>query len=184
MIYLGAAVVIVGCLCVLDLLLTVAVIRRLREQGEALAALSGGERPDETLLSPGTQVPDVLVVTSDGSEARLRSFGTGFLLAFLSTHCDACHEQLPSLERYAHKFPGGRDSVLAVISGDSDGKALVDRVKPIARLVTERENGPITSAFSVNIWPAYLVVGPDGMVDATGHAIEELPLPATHLDNS
>lgn len=175
--YLIAAVVLVGCLCALDLLLTIGVIRRLREHSETLAAVRQLQRPDATLLRPGTMVPDVSAVTSDGTEVALRSLTqVPSLVAFLSTSCEACLEQLPRVERYARGMPGGRSAVLAVIAGDStDAENIRARLQPVAQVVVEPEDGPLAREFAVNVWPAYLLVGQNGVVDAVGSAVERLP---------
>src|SRR5579863_5118363 len=68
MLVLTAAVIIVGILCLLDMLLTFGVIRRLREHSELLRTRQFGDETPVISLSAG-QVPAEFAVTADDGAA-------------------------------------------------------------------------------------------------------------------
>ena len=79
--FLIAAVVLVGVLCLFDLLLTFAVLRRLREHTAELQRLAG--RPGFSSYDPGMLVGHRLPEAARASGATL--------VAFFDAQCDTCH---------------------------------------------------------------------------------------------
>jgi hypothetical protein len=154
-----ALVVILGVLALANLLLTVAVARRLRTHTDTLAGLTGAATPDSG-LPPGTAVPRLRAVAHDGAE-----IGTGEaeLLAFVAASCAACRTHLPGLLAAA-----GRSPVTVVVSGDpAAGTDLVRLAEPVARVLTEAGDGPWALAFGVQVFPTFLRLR-DGVVVARG----------------
>jgi hypothetical protein len=170
-------VVGVALLGLLNLLLTLAVIRRLRGYETRLAAQSRGDSgPD--LLPVGTTLPAFSGRTAAGEEVTPAQTELA-LIAVLSTTCDVCHEQVPELARYLSERGVARDTALVVVVGDVDdpvGQQLADRVDAVATVVREPYDGPVTTALGARIFPAFYLVG-DGVVRSHAIAVSELAEP-------
>ncbi|MFJ9113324.1 redoxin domain-containing protein [Streptomyces sp. NPDC102283] len=119
---LAAAVLAVGALAMVDLVLTVGVVRRLREHSDLLrqvsapaAAMPGGM---SGIASVGTPVPSFTAGPSD-SPVTDRDLTDGTLVAFFSPTCEPCRDKLPGfVARYADR-PEEARQVLAVVVNDS-----------------------------------------------------------------
>jgi hypothetical protein len=184
LLYLSVAVAVVGALCVLDLLLTVGVIRRLREHTELLSSrregmifdvIAVGQRPGEFTW------PDI-----DGAAVSREDVEGATLLGFFTPTCDMCKTRLPEFLAAATRFPGGRDGVLAVVAGALDdgggplagAEALIAELRAVARVVLEPHDGPVSAAFNVAAYPSWVLM--DGrVVGATAVGMDPLPSPST-----
>lgn len=167
MVYLAAAVVVVGVLCVLNLLLTYGVIRRLREHNELLGQRRAG-MPD-LVIGAGSAVGAFTASTIDGDPLNVDDLATGTLVGFFSPGCSACVEQLPRFVDVAAAHPGGQDRVLAVVVGSEDGAAeYVSSLSPKARVVVEPHGSEIEKAFTVKGYPVFALVGAGGVVTVSG----------------
>jgi len=172
--YLVAAVLFVGLLCLVDLLMTFGVIRRLREHGAALAGVSGGGVA-EPLLGVGETVGDFAAVSVDG-EPVLRAFvDRETIVGFLSPGCPPCERRLP--EFVAAARAAGRDRVLAVLTDttEADAAPMLTALGPVARVVVEAEDGALTKAFGVTAFPAFC------RIDA-GHTVTVVGFDAVFAD--
>jgi hypothetical protein len=173
-----ALVALVGVLGGLNLLLTVGVIRRLREHTDLL-----GNRPrgaaggPKVMLAAGERAAPFDAVTLDGEPVDENSLsGHPVLVGAFAQGCTSCEERRPDFVAYARSFPGGRDRVLAVLVGEADELTeMRAMLGPVARLVTEeRPGGPVTSALGVKGYPAFAVFEPDGSVRTSGTVVEDL----------
>jgi hypothetical protein len=164
---LTAAVVVVGILCVLDLLLSFGIIRRLREQNETLRDL----RERQSSAQPPIMSPA-------GTRIELSDVDvTGALVGFFSPNCEACKERLPEFIEYA---TGHHGKVIAVAAGDADEIAdLVVRLGEVAEVVVEKMGGPLHTAFGTEGYPAMCVVDDDSTVVGSGWEMSALPARAT-----
>jgi thiol-disulfide isomerase/thioredoxin len=178
---LTAAVVIVGALCVIDLLLTVGVIRRLREHTELLASTTQrvvGGGPIQ-LLEEGTQVADFAATTTDGEPISREMLPAMSVVAFFSPGCKPCGAMIPAFTEYAATLPGGRAQVMAVVVGDTrQAGAYADLLMPVARVVTEDFEGQISEAFKSRTYPALYVLDGAGKVVSSGTEMTVLPKPS------
>src|SRR5215469_2938250 len=169
-----AAVVAVGALCLLDLLLTFGVIRRLREHSNVLA---GAVDPGMIGVPPGEAPGAFSAVTTSGEEVT----GTAGLrvVAFLSSSCSACPERVPPFTEYLARHRIGRDSVLAVIAAD-DGTppAFLSQLVNVTQACVEPYDGEAATAFKVTGFPAFYLLDADGAVTASGWDPSALPEPA------
>jgi hypothetical protein len=169
-----AALVLVGGLCMLDLLLTFGVIRRLREHAEMLTARMS---PSPAMgLSTGKAPGPFSTVTTAG---ELVSGAVGLrLIAFFST-CPVCPERVAPFAEYLRNHRVSRDSVLAVSvgSGSSPHPYLVE-LAPLAQICVEPGDGAIARAFQVTGFPWFFLLDPDGVVIASGYDPAKLPEPA------
>jgi thiol-disulfide isomerase/thioredoxin len=166
--YLVTLVILVGVLCLVNLALTLGVIRRLRRQ------LS--DRPDQgqgAILAEGALAPPYVTSATDGSAVSRDLITEPVVVGFFSTGCDACHEALPDFLTLAAAFP--REQVLAVIV-DRTGEAGPQREKlePVARVVVEDLGGPVASALQVRAFPAFALVGGGGRVLASGLRLDQV----------
>jgi hypothetical protein len=176
MLFLTTAVVLVGMLCTLDLVLTIGVIKRLREHTTMLTKRGGGPPSIEL----GDEVGRFTTTTTDGETLTPELIADNTLVAFFSTTCGPCLAKLPRFAEYARAKAGGRDRVLAVVAGD-DSAVFVDALGPVARVVVEGANGTegvVGAAFQVQAYPVLLMVGREGdgrlVATAVGIDIDEL----------
>jgi hypothetical protein len=179
MAYLTAAVVVAIVLCCLDLVLTMGLIRRLRDHSRLLADVSshsGGRGSvvprQDIMLHPG-QTPEAFQVTTTAGET-LASGGIvdGTVIAFLSAGCSACEEQLAELVEHA-----GRGEVVAVVTGSGPkADSYVETLSPLATVVHEPDPAVVSHAYKVFGFPTYAVLAEGGMVVAASYRLSELPL--------
>lgn len=160
--YSAIATALVGVLATVNLLFTFGVIRRLREHTAELAKLRGGGagRDDSPVaLSAGSRVGDFTAESVDGRPVALDSLGSRPLVGFFSPSCTPCKERLPGFVAHAASRPGGREGILAVISGTPDeAVALLEQLQPVATVVVEPDRGPVQQAFAVDGFPAFVLV--------------------------
>ncbi|WP_030895641.1 TlpA disulfide reductase family protein [Streptomyces sp. NRRL S-474] len=161
MAFLIAAVVLVGMLCTLDLVLTLGVIKRLREHTDQLSELRGlGAAP---VIATGEQVADFSTSTVDGEELCRETLDGETLVAFFSPTCEPCKKKMPAFVEYARTFPGGRKRVVAAVVGDSGlAGPFVAELAPVARVVVEEDtDSALSAACQVAAFPTVLRVAPD-----------------------
>ena len=171
MAYLAAAVALVSALGVLNLLLTVTVIRRLRQAPSVL----GGHSAEQRLLRVGATVTGFSSTTVDGLRITGTSFHAPTLVTFFSTDCGACTDEIPHvvawLER--HRYP--RAQALAVVTGDPDQAGpFLDALRERVALVVEPVHGALSTAFATTAFPACYLVDATGTVLAAASAIDDL----------
>jgi thiol-disulfide isomerase/thioredoxin len=170
--FLAVAVIAVAALGLLNLLLTLAVIRRLRVHTELLSArpdpaagsvIAVGERPGDFAGVDVTGLP----VPGDGPR----------LVGFFSPECQPCKEKLPAFLALAAEYPQGRSRVLAVVTGDGPGVAeFTGRLSRVAQVLVESRDGPVTTAFQVTGFPAWCVLDEHGVVQLSGVGLDEVPV--------
>ncbi|MEU4174567.1 redoxin domain-containing protein [Streptomyces sp. NPDC026589] len=185
---LAAAVLAVGALALVDLVLTVGVVRRLREHSDLLrqasapaAAMPGGM---SGIASVGTPVPSFTAGPSD-SPVTDRDLTDGTLVAFFSPTCEPCRDKLPGfVARYADR-PEEARQVLAVVVNDSyssdeagdpyssheapdphgpgmsdeDAGSMAAALAAVVPTVQEPFGGPVTTALAVKAFPSCVRVG-------------------------
>ncbi|BDM74623.1 hypothetical protein HEK616_81100 (plasmid) [Streptomyces nigrescens] len=174
--FLIAAVVFVGALCTLDLVLTLGVIKRLREHSERLSGTSGpGGRFDTLDMAVGEEVGEFTTSTVDGERLSRGMLAADTLVAFFAPGCQPCREKMPAFVDHARALPGGRAQVVAVVVGDpAEAAAFVAELSPVARVVVEEgPEDPLSAAFRARSFPTVLRVSPygDGRVLVTANRI-------------
>ncbi|MGW4638166.1 redoxin domain-containing protein [Sphaerisporangium sp. NPDC004334] len=178
--FLVAAVILVGVLCVLNLILMVGVIKRLREHTELLSGMDGrgGLRPS---IGVGDEVGPFSASTVDGTELSRASVTDDTVVAFFSPNCQPCREKLPRFVEYSRSLPRGRDQAVAVVISSDPGEAIdfTTKLSPAAVVVVEAPDGPVSKAFEVKAYPTLLRVAPaNGRLVVTEEDVE-LQQPAT-----
>jgi peroxiredoxin len=170
---LSVAVVSLAVLGVLDLALTVAVIRRLRVLGERSFVPGAGGLP------VGTRVPGFKVAAADGGSLTPEEFsGRRTVVAFYSTGCAGCQEQAPEFAVAAAKLTADGVQVLPVLlsggasEANRDQAGMRDLLAKAGRLVVDSE-GALARVFVVGATPYYFAIGPDGRVSGKGLTLTE-----------
>ncbi len=171
--FLTALVLGVGVLCLIDLVLTVGVIRRLRAHEEMLSA-----RPvasPSIVLPPGATIGGFSAVSTDGVHVSDETLTEPVLVGVFSPGCSACHDRLPQFAERARSFPGGRGNVLAVLVGTEEEVAEERRtLEPVALVLIEEYGTGLTKALQVNGFPSLALVDVRGRVVASGTTLEDL----------
>jgi hypothetical protein len=179
MVALTAAVIIVGILCLLDMLLSFGVIRRLREHSELLRTRQYADEPPVISLSAG-QMPAEFAVTADDGAAVVTGPAGLRLAGFFSASCSVCPGRVAPFIEYVSANRINRDDVLVTML-TADGAAAPPYLSQLAEvaLVTVPPDGDlIAKAFGVAGFPAFCLLDPDGAVVATGYDPAALPAPA------
>ncbi|MET9249353.1 hypothetical protein [Nonomuraea sp. NPDC003709] len=156
--FLIVAVVLVGLLCLLDLVLTLGVLRRLRAHTAELERLAG----TSTLMPYDPRVLVGRTLPQDVAGPRL--------VGFFDVGCDTCHQRAP---QFAVEAKG--QSALAVISGAVEETAdLVEVVGGVASVVTGEDALRIVQALDIHAFPTFLRTDQDGRVVAADTELTDL----------
>jgi hypothetical protein len=153
---LTAAVICVGALCIVDLVLTLGVIRRLREHTKLLS-VGYGASPALGALAVGATVDAFSATTVTGDAIDGDRLGDDTLIAFFSPTCAPCADLLPKFVGHAVSSGQDRDAVLAVVVGDpGEAAKYLSELQPVAHVVTEPSDGPLSTTFQVTAFPTVL----------------------------
>ncbi|GIH02773.1 hypothetical protein Rhe02_08400 [Rhizocola hellebori] len=174
--YLIAAVALVGALCVLDLILTFGVIRRLRHHTELLNKRGQSSGPSEkVMLDAGEEPGDFVATTNVGEQISKQELVGDTVVGFFTAHCEPCKERVPQYLDHVATLPGGKDRTLAVVIGnDADSLSLAEQLAAGSRVVMERPGGDVVKAFQVTGYPALCVLDGDGRIKASGFKLDEI----------
>lgn len=179
MAYLTAAVVFVAALCFLNLLVTFAIIRRLRHElgGQGLAQRMG----DPLIPARGTRVPDFSAVTTAGAPVSLTSLaGQPSVVAIFAADCPSCRTHVGEFADFVRVFPGGGEHALAVVTGDPiEGADLVQSLQGVAPVVVEPADGPIAAAFSLQSFPTFYLLDEDSRIESVSWVMRSLGVAET-----
>ncbi|MFB7178219.1 TlpA family protein disulfide reductase [Streptomyces sp. NPDC056257] len=152
---LTAAVVLLSALCLLNILLTVGVVKRLREHTEILAPIR-----QQAGIRTGDEVGDFQTVSVDGRPLERGSLADDSVVAFFAPDCQPCKVLLPEFVRFAEADESGRDRRMAVVIGTPEASQdLVALLNPVAHVVVEEPLGPVGTAFRTSGTPTVLRVG-------------------------
>ncbi|MGA8113734.1 MAG: hypothetical protein WCA46_08745 [Actinocatenispora sp.] len=179
---LFVAVVLVAMLALVNLALTLTIVKRMRSQhshaGPTIVATAADSLP------AGSRVPDFTATATDGTEFTAEHLGMGrTLVAFASETCQSCHEDLPTLIAYANDFvrDGGRVIAAVLTRPPADGSdagegSVAAALRDVATVFVDIEGDAVVSdAFSVTGYPTYLIVQ-DRVVDEVLLTIRDLPV--------
>ncbi|MEV0588772.1 hypothetical protein [Nonomuraea sp. NPDC050310] len=161
--FLIAAVVFVGVLCLLNLVLTLGVLRRLREHTAELERLAGQRMflPYDPAVLVGRSLPEAL------TGARL--------VGFFDVDCSTCHEKAPRFAAAAKDEPA-----LAIVTGSASKVGdLLEVVGGTADVITGEDAGLIAHALGVEAFPTFLRATADGTIEAADTELAALGSPAT-----
>jgi peroxiredoxin len=170
----AAAVAALSVLCLVNLALLLAVIRKLRFLAERVDRMPG--MAPAVLLPVGSRAPDFSEVTTRGESRSLADLaGSRSVVGFFSPDCPPCRTQLPEFAEFAMTLPGGPVQALAVVVGGAEAAAeFAARLDGAGAVVVAPRQGPLTAAFSVRGFPAFYLIGPDGRIEARGMSVQAL----------
>ncbi|SDQ71070.1 TlpA family protein disulfide reductase [Thermostaphylospora chromogena] len=148
---------------VFNLLLTIGVIKRLREHTGLIEEMQG--RRMDPGLSVGDEIGEFDEVSLQGDRLTPETIGErDTIVAFFSTDCHPCKEKVPSFVEFVRNQGLNPRDVLAVVVGD-EAQPFTSQLLPVARVATEEINGAISRAFRVRFFPTVVRVGSmDGRV--------------------
>src|SRR5689334_13373603 len=174
---LVAALVLIGLLLVLNLLLTVAVIRKLRRHDEQLQGIS--RTPGLSVLPAvmaGDVVPAFATTATDGPLTQVDLLRTSTLIAFAAPGCSGCEAARPQLiEELAARRSRGEAGIVVIADDQGDGGELAGAFSEHARVILEHPaDGPIHQALGISMYPNYVLVDPDGRVNTVGGSLTEV----------
>ncbi len=169
---LTVAVIAVGCLCLVDLLLTFGVVRRLRQHTELLGARGG----EQEVLSLGLGVtPGSFEAVTTADTAVAGPVGVR-LAAFFSPSCPVCPRRVPAFADYVRTSQLASDAVLAVVlAGDGEWVPYLDQLTEVASVCVQPADGELATAFGVLGYPAFCLLDADGAIQAVSFDPAELP---------
>jgi peroxiredoxin len=178
-IVIGACVVVVGSFCVLNFLLTLGVIRKLRQHERALMRSPAPEEwimPNDWRLAVGAPVPDFTATAITGETvSRADLTDKRAVIAFFSTDCESCRTQLNRFANHARKRSSEGWRVVAVVNGDlATAPEFVSALQGVVTTVVEPDQGPVSTAFSTVVFPTIYVVGTDGIIQACVGSVKHL----------
>lgn len=135
------------------------------------------------LPEPGTPVPEFVAATADGATVSHEDLaGSDRILAFLTTDCASCIDQVPALRQLdpqQHRRP-----IVVVIGEPAQRSTMVASLAEAAIVVEEDADGALARAFDIREFPGVLAVG-QGVVRTAGHGLAGVlqrlaePAPAT-----
>ncbi|WP_018353345.1 hypothetical protein [Longispora albida] len=171
MTFLTAFTVLVALVCLLNLALTLGVIRRLREQRPAGGASEAGA--PAVVMGPGGAAGPFSARDTAGAVVSRDALAEGSFVLFMSPGCPACEDLLPLVAERAGEY--GPDRVLAVVIREEGEDELlgeyVRRMSPVARVVVTDFGSELTTAFGLQGMPAYVELGPAGQIASSGRTL-------------
>jgi hypothetical protein len=175
---LFAAVIIVGLLCLLDLVLTFGVIRRLREHTEYLQTRQLLDAPAVVNLRAG-RVPEPFTTVAEDGAAITGPAGLR-LAGFFSSTCPACPTRVGPFIEYVRANQIARDDVLAtlVVAADTPPPPYLPLLAEVARVTVQTDGSQVIKSFGVVGYPAFCLLDADGAMVASGFNLDTLPATA------
>jgi thiol-disulfide isomerase/thioredoxin len=176
--FLAAVVVLVGLLCVVDLLLTLAVLRRLREHTDQLGRLSGAAEHasmgvDRDKLV-GRELPEFSATTVDGAVVSWESVTGGVdLVGFFSPGCAPCLTQAPLFAGETGRLAAGRTLALVAGSGP-DAEDLIQILKGATDVVLAPDSMTLVKGLGIGAFPTFLRLDAGGVIVDAAVSVRDL----------
>lgn len=173
-----AAVVVLTALVLFNLVLTMALVRRLRHlenpgQGGAFPAF-----PDLEEVPAGRPVPEFTATTRDGVEISAKErLGDRAVYAFFDTSCGTCKKQLQPLVDFARQAGLAPEQVVAFVGHEdpeADADAYTSVLEGHATIVMQSLGDEVGLAFSPGGIPAVILADADGVVVRSGVEVKSV----------
>jgi thiol-disulfide isomerase/thioredoxin len=176
MAFIIAALTFVGALCVINLVLTLGVVRRLRQHSELLSGKSQSlTSPGDAMLPVGRTPSEFEATTMNGQTVSRTEIGGRTLLGFFSPECSLCRKYAPEFAAHVASLPAGERRALAVVVGREDETLeLVASLGDGVQIVVEPTGGAVSSAYEVRGFPCLSVVTDGGTVVESDLTIDRL----------
>ncbi|GAA4957772.1 peroxiredoxin family protein [Actinoplanes utahensis] len=171
MLLLTAAVIALTVFVLIDLLLSAAIIRRLRDTEARLDEITPSARPG---LMNGTAMPDFS--DAAGTFTRAGVTDVPLLLAFFATGCRYCPTQAEQLAHRKAEIDGHGIRVVSVLTvlDDAAPDDLTPTLEKSGAVVTEHGPGGLMATFSVTGTPTFLLYDRTGTLLGSGNSIHEV----------
>ncbi|MCG5221013.1 redoxin domain-containing protein [Streptosporangium sp. KLBMP 9127] len=176
MTFVIGALTFVGVLCVLNLVFTFGVVRRLREHSELLSGKSQSvTAPGQAMLPVGETPSEFAVTTVDGQTVSRSEISGTTLLGFFSPECSLCRQYAPAFAAHVAELPEKERRALAVVVGREDEtRDLVESLGDVVQVVRELTGGAVSSAYDVRAFPCLGIVTDGGTVVESDLTIDRL----------
>jgi hypothetical protein len=176
---LAMTVVLVGILCLLNLVLVFGLARRVRDLAAEVAQAHRTGTVRDRFLAVGETVGDFTTRTVDGRQMTRDALTTGALIGFFSTSCGTCREKIPAFVEQARELHDqARLALAVVVTGPEDPTPYLEPLAQAAHVVVEGHDGPVGSAFKVSAFPSFCLIGDQAQVQA----VSADPGEAAHTD--
>lgn len=153
--------------------------------GSSITIVPSDEEADpKVALRPGTEAPEFTAETLSGSELTLSDLqGKYVLLDFWGTWCGPCIDALPTIKETYEKYGGEHFEIVGIAYEASLGnfKEFIAEENinwPQIPEISEEEN-PIQEMYSVNGYPTYYLLSPEGVIVEYGMALSHENLMGT-----
>jgi len=177
MAFLVAAVVLFAALALFNLLLTLGVMRRLREQAELISARGSADGADEGVMPAGSTIGEFVTSAEDDTAVTSLDLSEDTMVGFFSPQCQPCRDRVPEFIALLESVPASERKAIAVVIGDrSSTSEMVAQLAPVARVITGEQAEPVVKAFDTVSYPALYRMGNDGLVAASGHGMSVFPV--------
>jgi len=127
----------------------------------------------------GTIAPTFKAVSLDGKSYSLDTLkGKPILLDFWASWCGPCIRSMPTLEKIYNDYKAQGLVVLGIDVGET--RETVEKflkTKPFAYPVIMGTDAGIPAAYSVTVYPTFVLIGADGKVATTQFGFSEAALP-------
>ena len=175
--FVVAALILLAAVTLLNLVLTTAVIRRLRERETDNATHGMGALELDAGIPAGEPIPSFETTATDGTAVTgTEAANKRMLFAFFSVDCKACWPKVPALVTYVRRLGLGTDQVVSAVIGNGvpAGNAMA-QLESVGRVVLEPTGGPVSSALEVRGYPSFVLVGEGGAVEAYTFSLTDMP---------
>ena len=156
--------VLLWIVVLLNLLLTIALIRRFNKMS-SFADMDVG-------LEKGSQAPDFQAETLTGETVTLADYARKAVsFIFISPHCSPCLEKIPTLNALAPKAKqAGVEIVLVNTDGDkAETEAFVKKHNvTLPVLIASNEHSSFAHDYKADATPSYCILNQDSYVEAAG----------------
>jgi peroxiredoxin len=171
MAFIVAAIVVLAILLLLNLLITFAILRRLRNHEERLGA--GSAHTGERGALIGSRLPEFTATSTSGERVDSAEIvGPDRLVGFFSASCKACLEQATHFAN--HPDPGRVALVVMDSADDATQAAIVAALDGAPTVITDSVSGTVATALGVTGFPQLLVLDAGGTVVAARHSVPGL----------
>lgn len=176
---LTTAVVLLGVLAVFNIVLTLALARRIRDGAETGHAHGTPIFPDLDEVRAGSSIRPFMVTTTTGSVVSYEDrYGDTAVYAFFDTGCGTCAKELQPLVDLVRREGFTPHQVIAFVVHEQHGSdqkrdeylgVLGDAVT-----VVVHERGEIDLPFEAGGYPAFVLVDASGQVLRSGVEVSDL----------
>ncbi|MEU0990760.1 redoxin family protein [Streptomyces sp. NPDC005953] len=181
MVYLSLGLLLLGAVTALNLVLVLAVIRRLRRHEDERKKEYASQGNMQSGPPVGEPLPTLSAVAIDGSPITSDALrGREAALTFLTTDCPACVAAAGDLPEFARRTGMDAEQMVVVIAGDETAaRSMAASLAGVAGVVLEESSGPLHTRYLIQATPTVVMVDADGTVTyaeaGTHPVLDQLP---------